>query len=141
MRAIRTFAIVATLVGTLAAAPAALAAGRAPMGQGIFSLADQDDIAISNLVCTDPTITGIRTARGGLAAWVTGDPDRFFVLTSVSGEGTVTTPEGSEQFTFFQGYGNTSGRSTTVACSLDYVIAYGDVTQHGRMVTTLVQVW
>jgi hypothetical protein len=141
MRAIRTFAIVATLVGSLAAAPAALAAGRAPMGHGVFSLTDQDDISITNLVCSDPTSTEVHTARGGLAAWVKGDPDRFYVLSAVSGEVTVTTPEGSEQFTFFQGYGNKTGRSTTVTCSMDFAIAYGDVTQHGRMDATMVQIW
>jgi hypothetical protein len=139
MRTYRTFVIVATLVGSLGLAPAALAAGKAPGGHGVFPLTEQDDVAITDLVCDDETITEVHTVRGGLAAWVPGVPDRMYVLTSVVGETTVTTPEGPETYPFAQRYGRKAGRSTTVACSMNFSFGGGAAT--GFMDITMVQIW
>jgi hypothetical protein len=137
MKALRTIVIISALVGSLAAAPAAMAAGKAPAGHGLFPLTGQDDIQITNLICDDPTITEFHVARGGLAAWVPGgsDADRLYVLTSVSGETTV----GGETYPFEQHYGRKAGKSTTIACSMDFAFGFGEVT--GVMNITAVRIW
>ena len=137
MKALRTIVIISALVGSLGAAPAALAAGTAPAGHGVFPLTGQDDIQITNLDCDDEAITEFHVARGGLAAWVPGgsEADRMYVLTSVSGETTV----GDETYPFEQHYGRKAGRATTIACSMDFSFGFGEVT--GVMHITAVRIW
>lgn len=141
MRTFRWLIIVSTLVASFAVAPAAIAAGRAPMGNSLFSLTAQDDIVITDLVCDDETVTEVHVGRGGLAAWVLGEPDRMYVLASIYGESTVTTPEGSTTFTFGQSYGRKAGLDGQVSCSMNYRLAYGDVLEVGEMHVTVVRVW
>lgn len=141
MRVLRSFVLTSALVGSLLAAPAALAAGKAPVGKGLSPLSEQQDITITNLVCDDATITDHLVARGGLVGWVVGDPDRMYVLTSVSGAGTVTTPDGSTPYSFQQSFGQKSGLGETLACSMDYVLAHGDVIDTGIMEVDMVRVW
>jgi hypothetical protein len=139
MRTLRSLVIVSTLVGSLALTPAALAAGKAPGGNGVFDLTEQEDIVITDLVCDDATITAVLTVRGGLAAWVPGDPDRLYVLSGVSGVTTVATPDGTETYPFAQRYGRKAGRTTSVECSLNFASSDGAMT--GYMNIGLVRIW
>jgi hypothetical protein len=132
MRAIRTAVIVSALVGSLAAAPAALAAGKAPAG-GVFPLTGQDDIVVTNIVCDDATITEVHVARGGITAWVLGAPDRMYVLTSLA----VVSDDGS----FTQHYGQKRGLKTVVECTMDYTILAPGWEQSGVMTATMGRVW
>lgn len=141
MRMLRSFVLISTLVGSLLAAPAALAAGRAPAGNGLLPLTGQQDITITNLTCDDGTTTEVLVARGGLVAWVVGDPDRMYVLTSVSGAGIVTTPTDSTPYAFDQSYGKKSGLGESTTCSMEYTFAYGEVVDAGTMEVTMVRIW
>jgi hypothetical protein len=141
MRAMRSIVIISILVGSLLTAPAAFAAGKAPVGKGLSPLTGQQDITITNLVCDDETITDHLVARGGLVGWNVGDPDRMYVLTAVSGQGTVTSTSGSTPYSFEQSYGKKSGLGETLHCSMDYTTAYGDVVDTGTMEVDMVRVW
>lgn len=136
--------VIATLMVALTMAggsAVAYAAGKAPGGQGLVWLMNQTDIELSNLECSDPTVTDVLLPRGGNATWVVGEPDRMYVLKSISGTGTVTFPDGSETYSFEQSYGHKTGKATLVHCGVDYAIAYDDIVDTGHMEITVAQIW
>lgn len=134
MRTLRTALVASALAASLLAAPAASAAGRAPEG-GLFPLTGQDDIVIENLVCDDSTVTEVHLVAGGIVAWVLGEPDRMYVLTSITGESEL----GHGSFT--QHYGQKRGLGATVECSMDYAIHAPDWHDAGVMTVTMARVW
>jgi hypothetical protein len=94
------------------------AAAQTPQGQGLMTVADE---GVSNLVCSDPSVTAedvIVTRGGGPPAWL---PDgRMYVIQSISVEGTITTPEGSIPVSFAKVYGQKVGMGDeVVTCTFD----------------------
>jgi hypothetical protein len=100
----RVTALLAAMLLAISLAATAVAGGH-PAGQGLTTTADH---GITNLSCTDPTITDVVLTRGGGVATWTLD-GRFFVLQSLEISGTVTTPEGSFPVSFGKTWGNRTG--------------------------------
>jgi hypothetical protein len=112
------------------------AAGNVPSGQGLIAPAES---GITNIECTDPTISDadLLTPRGGGAAtWV--DDGRMFLLQSIDVSGTVTTPDGTFPVQFSKTYGNKAGLTgDTITCTFDLAGPGFE----GTGTATLVQVW
>ena len=111
-----TIISLATLLTMLALAMPA--AAQTPQGQGLITAADA---GISNLVCSDPSISAedvIFPRGGGTATWL---PDgRMYIVQSLSVEGTVTTPDGSMPVSFAKSYGQKAGLAAeTITCTFD----------------------
>ena len=109
--------------------------------RSLVALTAQTDIQISNLECEDASVTDFLVARGGNAGWVVDDPDRMYVLKSISGTGTVTFPGGQESYQFAQTHGNKTGKTTTIDCEADYLFDGDGATDEGHMEWNLVQIW
>lgn len=142
MRSLRLVVVVSVVLGTFAFAPAAMAAGKAPGGQGLFNL-QADDPTAHDLVCSDAGITDIRVPGNGTNGWVVGDPDRHYALLSISGEFTLAFQDDSVQvFSFSETYGVKAGKTSSVDCSLEYGPTVLDgVTQAGHLDFTIVRIW
>jgi hypothetical protein len=94
------------------------AAAQTPQGQGLITTADE---GVSNLVCSDPSVSAedvVVTRGGGTATWLL--DGRMYVLQSISVEGTITTPEGSMSASFAKSYGQRVGLADeVVTCTFD----------------------
>jgi hypothetical protein len=111
-----TISSIATLLAMLALAMPA--AAQPPPGQGLISVADE---GVSNLVCSDPSISAedvVVTPGGGTATWLL--DGRMFVIQSISVEGTITTPDGPMTASFAKSYGQKAGLAAeTITCTFD----------------------
>jgi hypothetical protein len=94
------------------------AAAQTPQGQGLMTVADE---GVSNLVCSDPSISAedvVVTRGGGTPAWLL--DGRMYLIQSISIEGTVTTPDGSMPVSFAKSYGQRAGLAAeTITCTFD----------------------
>jgi hypothetical protein len=111
-----TISSLATLLAMLTLAMPA--AAQTPQGQGLMTVADE---GVSNLVCSDPSISAedvVATRGGGTPAWL---PDgRMYVIQSISVEGTITTPDGTMPVSFAKSYGQKAGLAAeTITCTFD----------------------
>lgn len=136
MRTLRTVVIVSVVVGSLALAPAAMAAGKAPMGKGLPWLTA--DYHFSNLGC-DNGIDDFLVA--GNSGW-TVDPDSHYVLAGVAGALTATFPDSTTMnYEFSQSFGNKSGKTESISCTADFEHTHDGVHEVGVMTFDLVKIW
>ena len=119
MQRIPTKLMISSLATLLAMIALAMpVAAQTPQGQGLMTVADE---GVSNLVCSDPSITAediVVTRGGGPPAWLV--DGRMYVIQSIAVEGTITTPDGSMPVSFAKSYGQKVGLGgETVTCTFD----------------------
>jgi hypothetical protein len=148
MRLVRFFVAAAVVLASTAAFGAtALAAGKAPQGNGLsFLIAGDPEEHFTNLVCDDQTqdIEDFLVPRGGNPGWLlaTDGEERMYVLTSISGAITVSVPGSDpETYNFSQSFGNRLGKTDVLTCTGEFGHTHDGVTEQGPMTLVLARIW
>lgn len=139
MKKFRALVLASMVAASLALAPAALAAGKAPQGNGLSMLTDDEHF--SNIACDDAALTDILIPAGN-TGWAVGETEAHYVLQSIGGVLTATFPDGSsDTYAFSQSYGRKSGVTDIVTCVADYGHTHDGVTESGQMTFVLARTW